>query len=107
MCNFLVQPKYTIDGLPFRRLHKLVVGNPNRMKGALHFALPKFQEGFKAWKRGSEVKFLPKEQLEQRRMIGDPVMDFRGRKAVPLKLDQKVLGHQKAPHPKQSIRLKR
>ena len=39
------------------------MGNPNRMKGALHFALPKFQEGFKARERRSEVIFLPKEQL--------------------------------------------
>jgi hypothetical protein len=34
-------------------------------------------------------------------------MDFRGRKAIPFKLDQKVLGYQRAPHPKQPIRLKR
>ncbi len=95
-----MEPEYTVHCLPFGRSDELIVGDTDRMERPLQFALPMLQEGGQPRKEWREIVFLPNKQLQQGRMVGNTVMDFRRGETVTVQANQEIFANQRAPRPK-------
>ena len=65
-----MQLEHSVQRLPFRRLHQVIVGDAHRMQRSVQLPLPEIQEGAQARKQRGEIVILPDELLDQGGMVG-------------------------------------
>jgi hypothetical protein len=86
-----MQPEFAVDGSELRRLDQLAVGHAHRMQRTLKLLFPEIEEAVEFGKFGKEIVVLPDIGLEQPMMIGTPIQDVRGGKAVTTHLLTEIL----------------
>src|SRR4028119_1045594 len=81
---------HPVDRAPFGGADKVLVGDPDRMKGGLDLAAPMIEEAVQLRELRRDVIFLPDEQLDELGVVRHVIADLRRQQAVALQLDEEI-----------------
>jgi hypothetical protein len=81
-----VEPPFAIDEAHFGRANDRRMSNAHLAERALQIMGPKIEKLDEAGETGSQIVLLPKEELQNVTMIGQPVHDLRRRQAPAAQL---------------------
>jgi hypothetical protein len=85
-----VQAEFPADGLEFRRLNQICMGNRDGMQGTGEFGRPEVQKFPQFGKVRMEVVKLQDKALQDARMIGHPIENIGGGQTKTFELAAKV-----------------
>src|SRR5262245_48433639 len=90
-CDFSMQPEFPVDCLELGRLDELAMRDAHRMQWPFKLFHPERQETLQLGKFGKEIVVLPDVGLQKPAMIGTPIQNVRGRKAITTDLLTEIL----------------
>src|SRR5271166_2009402 len=85
-----VQAKFSADGLEFRWLSQICMGNRDGMQRTVEFARPEVQKFPQFGKVRMQVVKLPDKALQDARMIGHPIKNISGGQPKTFDLAAKI-----------------
>src|SRR5260370_12375382 len=86
-----VQAKFPADGLEFRWLNQICMGNRDGMQRTIEFARPEVQKSPQFGKVRVQVVKLPDKALQDARMIGHPIENISGGQTKTFELAAKIV----------------